>query len=81
MLPAAIEFALEIVMALPNESCPRCGMERDEWPNAAGVQKDGQTYCCNGCANNTGCMCPQDAGPGAKGTSGVGEAGKTPAPM
>lgn len=36
--------------------CPACGMERDEWPDV-GYSKDGQLYCCQGCAEGTGCTC------------------------
>lgn len=40
------------------QSCPECGMEKDTWPNKTGVTKSGKTYCCQGCANGTGCTCP-----------------------
>jgi hypothetical protein len=41
------------------EACPRCGMARDVWPDdsAGGAVKDGITYCCKGCAEDTGCTC------------------------
>lgn len=41
------------------QTCPRCGMQRDKWQGngGQGVQQSGQTYCCAGCANNTGCTC------------------------
>ncbi|MEX2225333.1 MAG: hypothetical protein WEB52_02650 [Dehalococcoidia bacterium] len=41
------------------EACPRCGMPRDQWPDdsAGGAAKDGATYCCKGCMDDTGCTC------------------------
>jgi hypothetical protein len=41
------------------QTCPRCGMTRERWKGngGQGVQSGGQTYCCQGCANNTGCTC------------------------
>ena len=42
-----------------NETCPRCHRARSEWRsnNDEGVTLDGQTYCCEGCAQNTRCTC------------------------
>jgi predicted RNA-binding Zn-ribbon protein involved in translation (DUF1610 family) len=37
--------------------CPNCGMTRDEWGSAEGYKQEGQTYCCEGCADGTGCSC------------------------
>lgn len=44
---------------MAQQTCDRCGLPRDQWKgnNGEGVQKNGQTYCCEGCANNTGCTC------------------------
>ncbi len=39
------------------QACPRCGMEREDWPNEKGFRKQGQVYCCQGCADNVGCTC------------------------
>jgi hypothetical protein len=41
------------------EECPRCRMPRDTWPDdsGGGALKDGVTYCCKGCADDTGCTC------------------------
>ena len=38
-----------------DQNCPRCGMAPDVWsdPTARGET----TYCCGGCANETGCVC------------------------
>jgi len=38
--------------------CPVCGMEQDDWSNdGEGYTVDGETYCCRGCAEGTGCTC------------------------
>ena len=41
--------------------CPGCGMGEHLWTGngGEGIQKDGQTYCCQGRANQgmTGCTC------------------------
>jgi hypothetical protein len=39
-------------------SCPECGMERQDWVgDGYSSSKDGQIYCCQGCAEGTGCIC------------------------
>ena len=38
------------------ESCPRCGMERMDWPTE-GFKRENRQYCCQGCAEDTGCTC------------------------
>lgn len=39
--------------------CPNCGMFQSEWTgnNGKGVQVGNETYCCQGCAMDTGCTC------------------------
>jgi hypothetical protein len=37
--------------------CPECGMERSKWPDEGYVLANKQ-YCCQGCAEGTGCTCP-----------------------
>lgn len=41
------------------DDCPNCGMARSEWKgnSGKGYTKDGETYCCRGCAEGTGCTC------------------------
>jgi hypothetical protein len=41
------------------ETCPGCGMERSEWKgnNGQGVHQNGETYCCQGCADGVDCTC------------------------
>jgi hypothetical protein len=48
-----------MTMQSGDQTCPRCGMTRDRWQGngGQGVQSGGQTYCCQGCADNTGCTC------------------------
>ena len=40
-------------------ACPGCGMPRNEWAGNAGEgeKKEGRVYCCEGCAEGTGCDC------------------------
>lgn len=38
-------------------SCARCGADEDEWSEPLGYQRDGEVYCCQGCAGGTGCEC------------------------
>lgn len=42
-----------------DEKCPNCDMKRSEWRgnNGQGFAMGGQTYCCQGCAIGTGCIC------------------------
>ena len=46
-------------MDMDEERCPKCGMTRDEWrgDGGQGYTSEGQTYCCRGCAEDTGCTC------------------------
>lgn len=40
--------------------CPRCGMRQHEWQGNGGhgfTADDGALYCCQGCAEQTGCTC------------------------
>ena len=39
--------------------CDGCGMKRSEWKGNSGhgYVKDGLTYCCKGCAEETTCSC------------------------
>jgi hypothetical protein len=41
------------------QRCPRCGMDKAGWTanDARGFELQGTTYCCEGCAKNTGCTC------------------------
>jgi hypothetical protein len=39
-----------------NLACPECGMNLKKAPNG-GFAKYGDTYCCQGCADGTGCTC------------------------
>jgi hypothetical protein len=48
-----------MTMATGSTTCPRCGMAREQWQSnrGQGVRAGGATYCCQGCADNTGCTC------------------------
>jgi hypothetical protein len=47
----------------PLPACPGCGMVKNQWPGE-GYTHDKETYCCQGCAEGTGCTCVQVARPG-----------------
>ena len=40
----------------PQPFCPNCKMPKNEWPGE-GYTFQGQSYCCQGCAEGTGCTC------------------------
>jgi hypothetical protein len=44
-------------------ACPGCRMIKNDWPGE-GYTHDGETYCCQGCAEGTGCMCLAVGKPG-----------------
>lgn len=50
-------------VARHSSSCPNCGMEPEEWAEAQGYMKDGLSYCCEGCAEDRGCVCFHPASP------------------
>src|SRR5580704_2855094 len=37
-------------------ACPGCAMLKNDWPGE-GYSHEGQSYCCQGCAEGTGCTC------------------------
>lgn len=37
--------------------CPNCNMSQTSWPDSQGVTKNDHVYCCDGCAEHTGCTC------------------------
>ena len=47
----------------PLPACPGCAMIKNEWPGE-GYTHDGETYCCQGCAEGAGCTCVRVARPG-----------------
>jgi len=42
--------------ANPLPACPGCAMIKNEWPGE-GYTHAGESYCCQGCAEGTGCSC------------------------
>jgi hypothetical protein len=44
---------------MAQQTCPRCGMAKQAWQGngGQGVNRGGRTYCCAGCADDTGCTC------------------------
>jgi len=47
----------------PLPACPGCTKIKNEWPGE-GYTHEGETYCCQGCAEGTGCACGSAAQPG-----------------
>jgi hypothetical protein len=47
----------------PLPACPGCAMIKNEWPGE-GYTHEGESYCCQGCAEGTGCTCASVAQPG-----------------
>ena len=62
-------------MTMSQPQCPKCGMPQTEWLGSAreGYVKDGETYCCQGCAEGPGCTC-RVANPGVTSAQGEGDA-------
>lgn len=44
------------------QTCARCGMEKQDWSEPEGFELEGITYCCQGCADDTGCTCLESLG-------------------
>ena len=49
--------------SIPLPACPRCAMIKNEWPGE-GYTHEGESYCCQGCAEGSGCTCLSVAQPG-----------------
>ena len=49
--------------SIPAPACPGCRMKKNEWPGE-GYTHEGETYCCQGCAEGAGCTCKSVAQPG-----------------
>ena len=47
----------------PHPACPKCGMIKNDWPGE-GYTHEGQIFCCQGCAEGTGCTCLLVSKPG-----------------
>ena len=41
------------------DKCPGCGRALSEWPEEGFVQPSGIRYCCEGCAEGSGCTCAE----------------------
>ena len=53
----------EIPVQTPAPFCPNCKMPKNEWPGE-GYTFQNQSYCCQGCAEGTGCTCVEAGAPG-----------------
>src|SRR5436305_13193209 len=51
-----IDESDSLVNSIPLPACPGCRMIKNEWPGE-GYTHDGETYCCQGCAESTRCTC------------------------
>ena len=47
----------------PLPACPGCAMTKNKWPGE-GYTHEGETYCCQGCAEGTACTCVSVTRPG-----------------
>jgi len=61
--PQSRRFRKSLQKSTPKPACPGCGMIKNDWPGE-GYTHDGETYCCQGCAEGTGCMCVAVGKPG-----------------
>ena len=43
------------------DTCAKCGLPRSAWTDD-GYDAEGETYCCRGCAEGTGCTCEVRSG-------------------
>jgi len=49
-----------VAMQAEGESCPRCGLRSEHWDNSGQGYQDGAArFCCQGCAEQSGCTCAQ----------------------
>src|SRR6266403_1065060 len=62
MLPE-IDESDQSANSVPLPACPGCRMIKNEWPGE-GYTHEGETYCCQGCAEGTGCTCVKISKPG-----------------
>jgi len=53
------------------QTCPTCGKEQQDWGGSGGrgFKKGGESYCCQGCAEGTGCTCDQESNQEAIGST------------
>jgi hypothetical protein len=62
-MPIEIDESDSLVNSIPVPACPGCTMVKNEWPGE-GYTHDGETYCCQGCAEGSGCICVAVETPG-----------------
>src|SRR5258705_11944843 len=55
LMPIEIDESDSLVNSIPVPACPGCRMVKNEWPGE-GYTHDGETYCCQGFAESTGCI-------------------------
>lgn len=59
---------------MPQPTCPVCGMQQSEWlgTDGEGYVENGRRFCCQGCAQGSGCTC-RIANPGVEAPDGEGD--------
>lgn len=57
-----IKFGEEIGNEIKGAVCPNCGLLQDRWTgnSGEGYEKQGLIFCCEGCAEDTGCGCVEE---------------------
>jgi len=47
---------------LEADSCPTCALDKIDWKGnrGRGYKQAGEIYCCQGCADGSGCTCNED---------------------
>ena len=55
----AVQIASKTGKEVDMDTCANCGMSKQQWKanNGQGYTKNGQTYCCRGCAEGGACTC------------------------
>src|SRR5256886_16974888 len=56
LMPIEIDESDSLANSIPVPACPGCRMIKNEWPGE-GYTHDGETHCCQGGAERTGCTC------------------------
>jgi hypothetical protein len=57
MNEAREDTAMNLKTFLSEEKCCQCGMEKSHWSTPDGATREGALFCCDRCADETGCQC------------------------
>ena len=61
---------------MEERTCPTCGMDEKDWGNTQGYRQGDEAYCCEGCAEGTGCTCGEESGKSDTSSSAAPRRGK-----